>query len=240
MYVEELDTHGVPESTLDFTVTKFRTELQRAVARKNLTFQKRQPVLNIVRAVLCDAAAPNAVYILLMLLPGIIIGGNTITCGSKTTSASSVDDTVINNNPEAIQLLISQLQLENQIAVGPAEGELTQLAQFNDFVFRDGCSNARSAKMSPGELSQYKKIRANFGCNESFYEQIYPKYEFARNAKGDAELCITNPNVTYSYSGWSSRRSSAATRRLASGARSAPTSPGTARTTRRTRRILVR
>ena len=100
---------------------------------------------------------------------GIIIGGATINCGSTTTAPSSVDSSVLNNNPDTVSDLINQLKRANRVGRCPSNTELINVARLNDYVFRDGCSNLASSPLSAGgDSTRHTKEVLHLGCSRRF------------------------------------------------------------------------
>ena len=50
--------------------------------------------------------------------------------------------------------------------------------------------------------ARFLELRGDFGCNESFFQQILPKYEYIRAGQEASDVCgIDEPNVTFTVSG---------------------------------------
>ena len=211
-YTDETDHHGVLQGTLTFTKTKFMTQFV-ALAGKNFTFQKRQPVLNCC----CCIVLPIfflAVFVFVQFIPAIFIGGNTIECGSTTLSTSSVDSSLLNENPTIIEDVISNLQRIDQITTPgrcPSRRELEDSGRFNSWVFSEGCSNIAVQQISQAEKATYASMRSRFGCDDDFYNQIVPKYQYVKDADVAADRCPLSgaqgdPNVTLVWNGFNVTR----------------------------------
>ena len=201
-----LDTHGVLDGTLQFKPTPFGTQFF-AVARKNLLFQRRQPLLNCC----CCVFMPMLfllIYVLLMYLPALIIRGNIITCGQESTYAVQIDDTLKNVNGQEISRAVSQLRLLSRIGVNndvaadcPTQEAVDELSRFEGYAFAK-CSNLGIVQLGPEDETIFTRLRTQYECNNTFYEDIYDKYEYVRQAQSALDTCDREkPNVTFNFAG---------------------------------------
>lgn len=193
------EDHGLLRETLGFRKTPLMTQFK-ALTIKNLTFQRRQPCLNFC----CCFVLPVfslAIYILLMILPGLLIG-DIVTCGADAPGAKSIDGYLRNFNAFLVNEATQELKQLDRIGNCLTRQQKNDVARFDDFVFRDGC-DFRDNPLSSSEQTQYALLRSALGCNESLYEQIRPLYAYVRDTKSASEACDQSlqPNVTFTYAG---------------------------------------
>ena len=82
----------------------------------------------------------------------------------------------------------------------PSETVLSGYGRFREWQF-SGCSNnPRSRDINEG---QFKSLRDAYGCNETLYQEIYPKFQYVRDSKVASDQCgeEKHPNVTLHFNG---------------------------------------